>query len=132
MLAEFFGGLALVLAVMGLYSLTAYTVGQSTRAIGLRMALGSTRLSILWLVLREILLLTVAGISIGLPCAVGSATLIAHLLFGLSPYDSVTLAIASCTLLIVGLLAGLEFGRFPEIRIDQKQGHAKVIRQPLL
>jgi predicted permease len=106
MLAEFFGGLALVLAVMGLYSLTAYTVGQSTRAIGLRMALGSTRLSILWLVLRETLLLTVAGISIGLPCAVGSATLIAHLLFGLSPYDAVTLAVASCTLLIVGLLAG--------------------------
>jgi predicted permease len=106
MLAEFFGGLALLLAVMGLYSLTSYTVGQSTRAIGLRMALGSTRLSILWLVLRETLLLTVAGISIGLPCAVGSATLIAHLLFGLSPYDAVTLAMASCALLTVGLLAG--------------------------
>jgi predicted permease len=106
MLAEFFGGLALLLAVIGLYSLTAYTVGQSTRAIGLRMALGSTPLRILWLVLRGTLLLTLGGIFIGVPCALGSARLIGHLLFGLSPYDAVALAVTSGTLITVGLLAG--------------------------
>lgn len=106
MLAEFFGGLALLLAIIGLYSVTAYTVGQSTRAIGLRMALGSTPLDILWLVLRGTLLLTVTGIIIGLPCALAGARLIAHLLFGLSPYDAVTLAATSGVLLTVGLLAG--------------------------
>lgn len=106
MLAEFFGAMALLLAAMGLYGLTAYTVGQRTRAIGLRMALGSSRMSIHWMVLRETLLITLAGISIGLPCAVACARLIAHLLFGLSPYDLVTVSMGAGTLLTVGLLAG--------------------------
>lgn len=107
MLASFFGGLALLLAVIGVYSLTAYTVKQSTRAIGVRMALGSTRRQVLYLVLRTASLLTVAGICIGLPLAVGSGKLIGHLLFGLSPYDAVTVVGAAGALLIAGLLAAL-------------------------
>jgi predicted permease len=105
-LSAFFGALALLLAAIGLYGLMAYAVTQRTREIGIRMALGAKRSSVLKAVLRETLVLVGAGVAIGLPCALAATRLIAHMLYGLSPNDPVTLGCAVGALLAVGLLAG--------------------------
>jgi predicted permease len=106
MLSSFFAGIALLLAGIGLFGLTSYTVARRTREVGIRMALGSPRAAILRMVLRETLLLTLAGVVIGLPCALTATRLVAHMLFGLSSDDPATLATVSSTLLLVGLIAG--------------------------
>jgi predicted permease len=106
MLSSLFAGLALVLAGVGLFGLMSYTVTRRTREIGIRMALGSQRPAILRLVLGESLLLAMAGIVIGAPCALGGARLIAHVLFGVGPADPLTCAVASGTLLAIGAIAG--------------------------
>ena len=106
MLAAFFGALALSLAAIGLYGLMAYAVTQRTREIGIRLALGAKRSSVLKLVLRETLLLVGVGVGIGLPCALVATRLIGHMLYGVSPSDPVTLAWVVCALLAVGALAG--------------------------
>lgn len=70
------------------------------------MAMGSQRRGILQLVLRQAVVLTLAGIAVGLPCTLAAARLITHMIFGISPADPVTLASASLVLLFVGTLAG--------------------------
>jgi predicted permease len=106
MLSTLFSGVALLLAGTGLFGLMSYTVTRRTREIGIRMALGAQRGSILRMILGETVLLTLAGISIGLPCALAASRLIVHLLFGVSPDDPATLAVVSITLLAVGIVAG--------------------------
>ena len=106
MLSAFFGGLALLLAAIGLYGLMAYAVAQRTREIGIRMALGAERTGVLKMVLRETLTLVGAGLAIGLPCALAATRLIGRVLYGLSPNDPVTLAWVVGALLAVGALAG--------------------------
>ena len=106
-LSGFFATLALALAGVGLFGLMSYAVTRRTREIGIRMALGSRRGDILRMVLRETLLLTLAGVAIGLPCAVAATRLAAHVVFGPTPGDPVTLAAASATLLAVAAVAGL-------------------------
>jgi len=101
-----FGAVALLLACIGLYGLMSYTVVRRTNEIGVRIALGAGRLDIMGMVLREILLLVVAGIAIGVPAALASARFIGSFLFGLKPTDAVTLASAATLLLAVGGLAG--------------------------
>jgi predicted permease len=102
-----FGLLALVLAAIGLYGVISYTIARRINEIGIRMALGARRSRVLWMVLRETLLLAFLGIVIGVPAALGSARAVSSRLFGLSAWDPATLATAIGILLGVALLAGL-------------------------
>lgn len=104
-LSGFFGVLAMVLAVIGLYGVISYMVARRRNEIGIRMSLGADARSILVLVLRESLSLLVIGLTIGvgLTLAAGNAT--TSLLFGLKPYDATTLAIAATSLAGVALAA---------------------------
>ena len=106
LLSAAFGALALLLAGIGLYGVIAYAVGRRTREIGIRMALGATRGSVGWLVLRETLRTAGVGIAAGLPLALGSARLIASFLYGLSPADPAVIAASVAFLFIIGLISG--------------------------
>ena len=105
-LVSFFGLLALVLACIGLYGVMANTVMRRTNEIGIRMALGAERPRILWMVLRETLVLVSIGIAIGIPAAIGAARLIASQLFGLTAADPLTVSAAAVVLIAVAALAG--------------------------
>jgi ABC-type antimicrobial peptide transport system permease subunit len=102
-----FGGLATLLAAIGLYGVMAYAVTRRTREIGIRMALGAERTRVLWLVLREVALLASTGIVIGLAGAFYLTRKVQAQLFGLSPHDPATLIGAVVLLLLVALVAGL-------------------------
>ncbi|HEY6266727.1 MAG TPA: ABC transporter permease [Candidatus Acidoferrum sp.] len=106
MLSGFFAVLALLLASIGLYGLMSYAVTRRTREIGIRVALGAQRENVLWIVLRETLVLALFGIAIGIPSALAATRFIASMLFGLSPRDLPTIAGVSLLLLLVALLAG--------------------------
>jgi len=106
MLSAFFGALALLIATIGLFGLMAYNVTRRTRELGIRFALGAQRSSVLRMILRETLMLTLIGIAIGLPCALAATRLITHMLFGVTPYDPVTLTAVALALLAAGALAG--------------------------
>jgi putative ABC transport system permease protein len=96
-----FAGLALVLSVVGLYGVAAYAVAQRRHEIGIRMALGAQRGSVLRLVLGQGLAATLAGVSIGLVGALALTKLLASMLFGITPHDPVTFAV--CGLLVAGV-----------------------------
>jgi ABC-type antimicrobial peptide transport system permease subunit len=83
-----------------------YTVSRRTREIGIRIALGAERTAVLWLVLREVALLTVIGIAAGVPGALGLSRYVRSQLYGIEPSDPMTLVIAAVTLGLVGLFAG--------------------------
>ncbi|HXE11054.1 MAG TPA: FtsX-like permease family protein, partial [Bryobacteraceae bacterium] len=106
MLSSFYAAVALLLAGFGLFGLMSHTVTRHTREIGIRLALGSPNVQIIRTVLREMLLLIVTGILIGVPCALFVARFAEHMLFGLSPYDPATLAAVSLLFLLVGGIAG--------------------------
>ena len=106
MLSGFFAALALLLASVGLYGLMSYAVTHRTREIGIRVALGAQRATVLWLVLREALALGLFGIALGIPCALAADQLIASMLFGISSGDVPTIAAVSLSLLAVALFAG--------------------------
>ena len=105
-LSGFFGVLALLLASIGLYGILSYGVASRTNEIGIRMALGAKQRDVLWLVLREALLLVLAGIAVGLPVIFLTARFIATLLYGLPPTDASSLSLATLLLVFVALLAG--------------------------
>lgn len=100
-----FAGLALLLGVVGLYGVIAYSVSQRTREIGVRMALGAQRGSVYGLVLKEAGWLTAFGIVLGLICSLGAATLMSKLLFGTRSWDVPTLASVAVLLGLSALLA---------------------------
>jgi predicted permease len=100
-LAGLFGILALLLASVGLYGVMAYTVSRKTNEIGIRMALGSGRIQIAGLVLREALLMVLAGLVLGIPAAMATARLMRSQLYGLGPYDPMTMLFA------VGVMTGV-------------------------
>ncbi len=100
-----FSLVALLLGVVGLYGVIAYSVGRRTREIGVRMALGAQRKSVYQLILFEAASLTGIGIVAGLFCAVGAATLIRGLLFGVRSWDAGTLAAVACMLAVFAMLA---------------------------
>jgi macrolide transport system ATP-binding/permease protein len=102
-----FAGLALVLGVVGLYGVVAYSVSQRTREIGVRMALGAQRSGIYGLILKEAGWLTAAGIIAGLACSVAAAHLMRNLLFGVHAWDFTTLAAVAAVLGAAALLASL-------------------------
>ncbi|OLC80780.1 MAG: hypothetical protein AUH72_11035 [Acidobacteria bacterium 13_1_40CM_4_65_8] len=101
-----FGALATLLAAIGLYGVMAYSVQRRTREIGIRMALGAERRSVLWLVLKEVTLMVAAGVAIGLPLAFALSRFVQSQLFALSANDPVALAGAAVMLGVVALLAG--------------------------
>ena len=98
-LVSFFGLLALLLACVGLYGIMVQAVTRRTNEIGIRVALGAESRDIIWMILRESLLLVAIGVVIGVPTALGAAKLISSQLFGLSVIDPVALLTA------VGLLS---------------------------
>jgi len=101
-----FAAIALVLAATGIFGVISYSVACRTNEIGIRVALGASRGAILGMVLRETLLLTFAGLAVGIPCALAAAHLLGHMLFGVSPGDPATIAIVTLTLATVAALAG--------------------------
>ena len=105
-LATFFGLLALLLACVGLYGVLSYGVARRTNEIGIRMALGAQGRSVLWLVLREALVLVVIGLTIGLVAASMVTKTAASLLYELKPNDPLTIALATLLLAVVAVLAG--------------------------
>lgn len=105
-LSSFFGLLAVFLACIGIYGLMSYAVTQRTGEIGIRMALGAGRSSVLWLVMREILVLVAAGLAIGVPVVFACGHLVASVLFGLSPTSPGTILFAALLLLAVAAFAG--------------------------
>jgi predicted permease len=104
-LCGFFAALALLLSAIGLFGAMAYTVARRTGEIGVRMALGAPRGKVLWMVLRESLLLTALGAALGVPAALAATRLIENRLFGVKPNDPATIAVAAAALLAVGLIA---------------------------
>jgi macrolide transport system ATP-binding/permease protein len=100
-----FASLALILGIAGLYGVIAYSVSRRTREIGVRMALGAQRGSVYQLIMKEAVGLTLAGIAAGLLCAIGVATLMRGLLFGVQSWDAATLSAVSLLLGISALLA---------------------------
>lgn len=104
-LSGFFGVLAVLLAVIGLYGVISYMVARRRNEIGIRMSLGATRHSIVTLVLRETLLLLSIGLTLGVGLALAASSAAASLLFGLKAYDAATLATAAAILGAIALAA---------------------------
>jgi ABC-type antimicrobial peptide transport system permease subunit len=100
-----FAGLALLLSVIGLYGVVAYSVGQRTREIGLRVAMGAPRAAVYRLVMGEAARVVAFGLVLGTLAAVGSARLIQALLFATNPWDAPTLAGVAMLLAAASLLA---------------------------
>jgi predicted permease len=99
-----FGTLALLLSLVGLYGVMSFVVTQRTREIGIRLALGATRGSAIWLVLRDALVMITVGTAIALPCVAALGRLVESQLFGVKPTDP--LAIAAATLLLTSAAIG--------------------------
>jgi predicted permease len=114
-LSTVFGLLATVLAIVGLYGVMAYTVNRRTREIGIRMALGAVSSNVIWLVMKEVVMLIGVGVAIGLPAAWGLSRLVQTQLYGITPNDPVTLAIATLSLVVVACAAGY----IPALRATQ-------------
>lgn len=106
-LSSFFGLLAAFLVVIGLYGTFSYRVSRRTAEIGVRMALGAARPTVLWMLLRESLMVAAIGLAIGLPVALFSAGLMESLLYGLKPRDPVTFAVSFVLVVLVCLAASL-------------------------
>jgi predicted permease len=106
-LSGFFGLLALLLAGVGLYGVIAHTVSRRTREIGIRMALGAQRSSVLWLVLRDAALLVAGGAAVGIPAALVLTRLVRTFLYGVGAQDFFTLAAGVVMLVVVAAVASL-------------------------
>jgi putative ABC transport system permease protein len=102
-----FGALALVLAAVGLYGVTAYSVEQRTTEIGVRMALGADRGRVVRMVLRSAFLQVGIGLVLGIPAAMGAGQLISDQLYGVKPWDPMMLAGATLCLALAALIAAL-------------------------
>ena len=106
-LALFFGLIAALLVATGLYGTLAYRVSRRTSEIGVRMALGAQRSQVLWMVLRESLLISVAGVAVGVPLAIAGAQLMRSMLFGVMPEDSISYLGALLGVTLVALIASV-------------------------
>jgi predicted permease len=101
-----FGVLATVLAIIGLYGVMAYMVSRRAREIGIRMALGAQGDAVVWLILREVLRLVAIGVAAGLPSALVLSHIVRAQLYGIEPYDPLSVAAATVLLAGVAVLAG--------------------------
>jgi predicted permease len=102
----FFGGLALLLAAIGLFGLMSYNVSRRSQEIGIRMALGARRLDVIRMVLNESLALVAVGVVAGLGATVWLGSLVTTFLYGLAPTDTATIAAAVGLIVVVATLAG--------------------------
>jgi ABC-type antimicrobial peptide transport system permease subunit len=93
-LAGFFGLLAVTLVATGLYGTLAYRVNNRTAEIGIRMAMGARRVQVLWMILRESLLLTAVGVAMGIPFAILVGQALASSLYGVKPLDTASYLLA--------------------------------------
>jgi putative ABC transport system permease protein len=100
-----FAGLAILLTIVGLYGVMTYSVSRRTREIGVRMALGAQRISVLKMVLRDAAILVTAGIIIGAVSAVASASILQSMLYGVRPRDPMVMALVCAAVALVGLSA---------------------------
>ena len=100
-----FAAFALFLACIGLHGLTAYAVTRRTSEIGLRIALGAQRADVLWLILRQVVVVTGVGLVVGNPLAIAGGKTVASLLYGVKPLDPASLAIATIVMTVVAGLA---------------------------
>ena len=105
-LSSAFGLLATMLAAIGLYGVMAYLVARRTKEIGIRLALGAMTSEVLWLVMREVLILAGTGIAVGLPVAFAVTRLLQSQLYGVAATDAATIALATVGLTAVALVAG--------------------------
>ncbi|MGC9970787.1 MAG: ABC transporter permease [Bryobacteraceae bacterium] len=105
-LSTAFGVLATVLAAIGLYGVMAFLVARRTREIGVRMALGALTGDVVWLVMRQVLLLVSIGIAVGLPAAFAVTRLVRSQLHGIAPNDPATIAFATLGLVAVAAISG--------------------------
>jgi len=101
-----FAILALVIACVGLYGTMSYTVARRTGEIGIRMALGAQRGDVVWMVLREVLLLAAAGLVISVPTALGASKVVESFLYGVKANDAWTIIAAVAILMSAALIAG--------------------------
>jgi predicted permease len=105
-LSAVFGFLATLLAVIGLYGVMAYAVAQRIREVGIRMALGAARGNVIWMVMREVLLLVSIGVTAGVAASLALTRVVQSQLFGLTPHDPQTLLLATVALAMVACAAG--------------------------
>jgi predicted permease len=105
-LSAVFGFLATLLAVIGLYGVMAYAVAQRIREVGIRMALGAARGNVIWMVMREVLLLVSIGVTAGVAASLALTRVVQSQLFGLTPHDPQTLVLATVALAMVACAAG--------------------------
>ncbi len=101
-----FAALALLIECVGLYGTVSYNVVRRTSEIGIRMALGAQRSGVTRMVLREVLVLAIAGVAIGMAIALGTSRFVASFLYGTKPNDPVTITLAPLTLFMAILVAG--------------------------
>ncbi|HKF56651.1 MAG TPA: ABC transporter permease [Blastocatellia bacterium] len=106
-LAAFFGALAVLLACLGLYGVVSYTVNRRTAEIGIRLALGATRTSVLGAVLKESMILILIGVVFGVPAALAATRLVSTMLFGVGATDATTVAASILLIILVGAAAAL-------------------------
>jgi putative ABC transport system permease protein len=106
LLSSFFGLLALLLSMIGLYGVLSYTATQRRGEIGIRMALGAAQSSVIWLILRDVLIMLAIGLILGAAVSLAAGRLVSSLLYGLRPTDPVTLAMAAAVLGICAAFAG--------------------------
>ena len=105
-LSTVFGLLATILAAVGLYGLMAYNVVQRTREIGIRMALGAAQGDVVWMVMRDVLILVGIGIAVGVPAALALTSVVRSQLYGLTGHDPMTLILATVGLAVIAFAAG--------------------------
>jgi predicted permease len=105
-LSTAFGAVATVLAIVGLYGVMAYTVARRTREIGVRIALGAVQGDVVWLVMREVLMLVGTGMALGLAAALGLSRYVSTVLYGVSKTDPLAIVAAAAALGTVAALAG--------------------------
>jgi predicted permease len=102
-----FGGFALLLACLGVHGITAYAVARRTSEIGVRVALGARRSDVVWLVLRQVVIVAAIGVSVGVAAAALTARTVRALLFGVEPADPWSLATGAVVMFSVAVAAGL-------------------------